>query len=91
MKITIKNQSTIFGDKIINAKEGVYKYTTKSSIAREEGPYYFDYETFYVEVDNGCLEVIVGDQVFELQTGRDGHIGVCPMKNEAGEIVGLFV
>ena len=90
MKITIKNQSSIIGDKIINAKDGFYRYTSKSGISCERG-YYDHYNTFQVEVDNGCVEVIVGDRVFELYTGRDGHIQVCPMKNEAGEIVGLFV
>jgi len=90
MKVTIKNQSAIFGDKTIHAKEGVYKQTSKSGIACERG-YYDHYNSISVEVDNGCLEVITGDQVFELHTGRDGHIQVCPMKNEAGEIVGIFV
>jgi hypothetical protein len=90
MKITIKNQSTIFGDKIINAKEGVYKHTSKSGIMCERG-YYDHYNSFPVEVDNGIIEVIVGDRVFQLQTGRDGHVQVYLMKNEAGEIVGLFV
>lgn len=90
MKITIKNQSSIIGDKTFQAKEGVYKHTSKSGIACERG-YYDHCNSISVEVDNGCLEVIVGDKVFELQTGRDGHVQVCLMKNEAGEIVGLFV
>lgn len=90
MKITIKNQSSIIGDKIINAKAGIYKQTSKSGISCERG-YYDHYNFFAVEVDNGIIEVIVGDQVFELRTSRDGHVQVYPMKNEAGEIVGLFV
>jgi len=90
MKAIIKNQSSIIGDKTIHAKEGAYKYTSKSGIACEQG-HYDHYNCIPVEVDNGIIEVIVGDRVFELHTGRDGHIQVYPMKNEAGEIVGLFV
>lgn len=90
MKAIIKNQSTIFGDKTLEVKQGVYEYTSKSGIRCEEG-LYDHYRSFYVEVDNGCIEVVISDQVFELQTGRDGHVQVCVLQNHAGEIVGLFV
>ena len=91
MKAIIKNQSTIFGDKTIEVKEGVYKHTSKSGICCEEGSYDHYRWSIYVEVDNGCIEVVIGDQVFELRTGRDGHVGVNVLQNHAGEIVGLFV
>lgn len=90
MKAIIKNQSSIFGDKTLDIKQGFYEYTSKSGIRCEEG-LYDHYRSFYVEVDNGTIDVIFGDQVFELRTGRDGHVRVNVLQNEQGEIVGLFV
>ena len=56
----------------------------------QEGKY-ARFRSVHTEVDNGTIEVLIGDQAFELQTGRDGHIEVCVLENHAGEIVGLFV
>jgi len=90
MKAIIKNQSSVFADKTIHVKPGAYKAKNHSWVSCEEG-IYARFRSVYTEVDNGTIEVAIGDQVFELRTGRDGLIEVCVLENGAGEIVGLFV
>jgi hypothetical protein len=90
MNAIIKNQSTLFADKTIQVKPGSYVAKNSSWISCEEGKY-ARYKSVYMHVDNGTIEVLIAAQIFELKTGRDGHVEVCVLENHAGEIVGFFV
>lgn len=80
----------IYADRKIKMASG--KYVQKNNAIRLAGSsaYYNHYRSIYVTVDGGIIDVIIGDQAFELHCG-DGHREINVFENKAGEIVGLFV